>query len=196
MVKISINSIKWVPEIYPRAKWNTETIERYADAMIAGDEPEWNRDYEYVCVTRNPLCLYKITPENETDGWVGRVANFETQRWIETQGGFVLYITLLWLKGLGLPAGAKFSAKVIKDKDKTNVYLIQSEIGGSIKIGKASDVQQRLAHLQAQMPHKLILIKEYKDVHPHFEKELHKKYAKYRLHGEWYSEEIINYEEV
>ena len=35
---MNISEIKWVPGIYPREKWNTATVERYADAMIAGDE--------------------------------------------------------------------------------------------------------------------------------------------------------------
>ena len=35
---IKRDSIKWEPAIYPRSKWNTTTIERYADAMIAGDQ--------------------------------------------------------------------------------------------------------------------------------------------------------------
>lgn len=35
---MQISRIKWDPEIYPRGKWNTSTVERYADAIEAGDE--------------------------------------------------------------------------------------------------------------------------------------------------------------
>lgn len=33
-----MTSIVWDPSIYPRSKWNTATIERYADALEAGDQ--------------------------------------------------------------------------------------------------------------------------------------------------------------
>lgn len=36
--KIAIESIVWEPSIYPRQKWNTSTIERYADAIEAGEQ--------------------------------------------------------------------------------------------------------------------------------------------------------------
>lgn len=36
--KIAIADIVWEPSIYPRQKWNTSTIERYTDAVIAGDK--------------------------------------------------------------------------------------------------------------------------------------------------------------
>lgn len=36
MNTIKLDSIVWEPSIYPREKWNTSTIERYADAIKAG----------------------------------------------------------------------------------------------------------------------------------------------------------------
>lgn len=35
---IAIDDVVWDPSIYPRAKWSTGTIDRYADALEAGDE--------------------------------------------------------------------------------------------------------------------------------------------------------------
>lgn len=35
---IPIDLVKWDPSIYPRQKWNTATIDRYVDALGAGDE--------------------------------------------------------------------------------------------------------------------------------------------------------------
>lgn len=35
---IKISDIVWEPEIYPREKWNTNTIEQYADVLVAGDK--------------------------------------------------------------------------------------------------------------------------------------------------------------
>ena len=34
---LAISEIVWDPKVYPRAKWSTATIERYAEAMQAGD---------------------------------------------------------------------------------------------------------------------------------------------------------------
>lgn len=35
--EVPIDAIVWDPSIYPRAKWSTSTIERYVDALEAGD---------------------------------------------------------------------------------------------------------------------------------------------------------------
>src|SRR5688572_24225903 len=36
--QIDIEAVVWEPSIYPRQKWNTSTIERYADAIEAGEQ--------------------------------------------------------------------------------------------------------------------------------------------------------------
>lgn len=36
--QLPIDAIVWDPSIYPRAKWSTSTIDRYVDALEAGDE--------------------------------------------------------------------------------------------------------------------------------------------------------------
>ena len=38
MQKINISEIKWIPDIYPRKKWNTDTINRFVDALVAGEQ--------------------------------------------------------------------------------------------------------------------------------------------------------------
>ena len=38
----------------------------------------------------------------------------------------------------------------------------------------------------------LKVVKVFKNVLPSFEFELHKKYENYRLHGEWFAEEILS----
>jgi len=35
---VDIELIVWDPSVYPRSRWNTATVERYAEAMRAGDE--------------------------------------------------------------------------------------------------------------------------------------------------------------
>ncbi len=77
--RILISSIVWEPRIYPRSKWNTSTIERYADAMKSGDqfpamvlEEETNRlldgkhrleAYKLVGITEAPV-EWKTVPED------------------------------------------------------------------------------------------------------------------------------------
>jgi len=38
MQKINISEIKWISDIYPRKKWNTDTINRFVDALAAGEQ--------------------------------------------------------------------------------------------------------------------------------------------------------------
>jgi hypothetical protein len=38
LTQIAIPDVVWDPKIYPRAKWSTATIERYAEAIEAGDQ--------------------------------------------------------------------------------------------------------------------------------------------------------------
>jgi len=74
----------------------------------------------------------------------------------------------------------------------TNIYFIQAGIGGPIKIGRAINIQERINQHQPSCPYKLNLIHAIYDVKSTFEKHLHNKYKKYRLHGEWFSEKILN----
>lgn len=38
MTTVPLTQVVWDPDIYPRAKWSTTTIDRYVDALEAGDE--------------------------------------------------------------------------------------------------------------------------------------------------------------
>ncbi len=83
--------------------------------------------------------------------------------------------------------------KISKEKTKlTNIYFIQSVKGGPIKIGKADNIEHRLKQIQNLNPFKLKIIKTLNGVPFQFEKVLHKKYRKYHLHGEWFSEEVCS----
>jgi hypothetical protein len=71
------------------------------------------------------------------------------------------------------------------------VYLIgPAGSDGPFKIGKANNVEQRLAQFQTSWPVKLLLI-EYRAV-PRaevlsIESRIHKTLAEYRMQGEWFS---------
>jgi hypothetical protein len=78
------------------------------------------------------------------------------------------------------------------NKLKTNVYIIQSEVGGPIKIGKADDVYSRVAQHQVGSPFILTIKKIYRDVDPGLEFILHNQFKEYRLHGEWFSGQVLD----
>jgi len=67
------------------------------------------------------------------------------------------------------------------------VYLIQSVVGGPIKIGKADDPSVRLAEIQFWSPFELRVIAKAPGGYL-LERELHHRFRPYRLHGEWFSE--------
>lgn len=75
----------------------------------------------------------------------------------------------------------------------TNIYFIQSEIGGPIKIGKAHDVRSRIEEFQKGCPFELKILHILKNVSSSIEGKLHKKYKNYRIRGEWFAEEILEF---
>ena len=75
--------------------------------------------------------------------------------------------------------------KVSKNTNKTIIYFIQQGNGGSIKIGISSNIEKRLASLQTGSPYKLKVLLTIKGSEK-LEKEIHSKFAEYRLSGEWF----------
>ncbi len=69
-----------------------------------------------------------------------------------------------------------------------HLYIIKTKKDGSFKIGRSDDPSFRLKQLQTGNPYnlKLILIIENCG---HMERELHERLSKYRLKGEWFTEE-------
>lgn len=72
-------------------------------------------------------------------------------------------------------------------------YFIQDP-RGRIKIGIAENPRQRLRQLQTGNPEKLVLLGCIEDDH---EKDLHHKFRKYRVGGEWFTaeKELVEYVE-
>jgi len=67
------------------------------------------------------------------------------------------------------------------------VYFIQEEESKNIKIGYSYDMEARLAKLQTANSQLLRIVKHETCIFPNIkEKELHKKYAKYHIRGEWF----------
>lgn len=67
-----------------------------------------------------------------------------------------------------------------------DLYIIQSDVTGNIKIGRSKNPHKRLKQLQTGNPNKLKLIAEFKG-EGWKEKELHERLSSYRLKGEWFS---------
>ena len=74
------------------------------------------------------------------------------------------------------------------------VYFI-TDGNGHIKIGKADDVMERVAELQTGNPYKLSVILNVimptKTKAFNLERELHDKFKRFRLEGEWFMEEPV-----
>lgn len=74
-----------------------------------------------------------------------------------------------------------------------DVYFIRNTQNGNVKIGIAADVNRRLKQLQGgYAPGTLIVIGVIPQGGIEVERELHARFAQYRLHGEWFewNEEI------
>ena len=72
-----------------------------------------------------------------------------------------------------------------KNNSDSYVYFIQSEKGGAIKIGLSKNPEERLNELQPSTPYKLKLLAKIKG-NVRKERELHRKFARYRIQGEWF----------
>lgn len=72
--------------------------------------------------------------------------------------------------------------------DGRDVYLVQvgDAANAPVKIGVATDVQQRLADLQTSSPYPLTLRAVFPGAGGAMEAWLHTRFAAYRLHGEWF----------
>jgi hypothetical protein len=68
----------------------------------------------------------------------------------------------------------------------TVVYFIQSEHGGSVKIGRADDLAKRLVGLQTSRPDKLVVLAAAPGTVQQ-ERDLHQRFAALREKGEWFS---------
>ncbi len=74
------------------------------------------------------------------------------------------------------------------------VYFLQAQTGGPIKIGWSTDVKRRLDALQPGCPYPLSILLCVRGT-LFDEQLLHRKFARFRLHGEWFepAEALLNY---
>ncbi|AXF52842.1 MAG: hypothetical protein [Podoviridae sp. ctdb7] len=69
--------------------------------------------------------------------------------------------------------------------DFTNIYFILCSATGAIKIGRAENVQRRMAALQISTPGTLRLLGSFR-AHLTFENFLHSLFSVHRVRGEWF----------
>jgi hypothetical protein len=68
-----------------------------------------------------------------------------------------------------------------------HIYFIQPVEGGPIKSGSAVNVETRFLAIQSCSPSILKVLATVPDKDALYERELHKRFAYCRLHGEWFS---------
>lgn len=73
---------------------------------------------------------------------------------------------------------------------KDNLYIIQSNNNGLIKIGRSKNPQKRLKQLQTGNPNKLKLIYTFEG-EGWREKIIHERLSYYRLEGEWFDYDCV-----
>lgn len=83
-----------------------------------------------------------------------------------------------------------------KARATASVYFIQAIGGGLVKIGVSSSPQFRLASLQCGCPVELRIIKTIDVVPRTVETDIHKRFAKYRVRGEWFDPIVLTLEAV
>ena len=73
---------------------------------------------------------------------------------------------------------------------KDDLYIIQSDVTGMIKIGRSSNPQKRLKQLQTGNPNCLKLIASFKG-EGWKEKLIHEELKRWRKKGEWFSYDCV-----
>ena len=75
----------------------------------------------------------------------------------------------------------------------TDLYIMQMAVTGEIKVGRSSDPERRLRHLQTGCPHPLRIILVVPGA-GRIEKNIHRlmDYRQTRRNGEWFSAEALN----
>jgi len=103
-------------------------------------------------------------------------------------------LRLYWVR-----AGKKERERAQKSQKKsvllaspvTNMYILQATGSGLIKIGVSKNIEKRLVALQTGSPFKLIVVRLIDKIPFLLEKELHDQLSGYRLHGEWFKEDVL-----
>jgi hypothetical protein len=87
-----------------------------------------------------------------------------------------------WVRSFLAPS----TGKTRRGGDRRDVYFIQAEQGGLIKIGVAGNPRDRLRTLQHTSPVRLRILAVIRAVGQAHETELHQQFAAIRSHGEWF----------
>jgi hypothetical protein len=73
----------------------------------------------------------------------------------------------------------------VDEHTRPSVYFIEALTSGFVKIGYSQNPQERLKSLQNGVPFELVIIKTIKGT-AEDEREIHRRFYKHRVRGEWY----------
>ena len=79
-----------------------------------------------------------------------------------------------------------------RERPRSHLYVIQAVNGGPVKIGMSRNPDNRVEELQPGSPFPLQVIR----VYPHqgrYERSVHKALSQWRLHGEWFEEDVVEH---
>jgi len=97
--------------------------------------------------------------------------------------------------GLYCRTGAEQGIPVEMVRNAPCVYLLKCN--GLYKIGRSSDPVRRIKELQTAMPHEVIIAHIIRTNEPRaLEAELHQRYTKKRLRGEWFALDMFDVDEI
>lgn len=129
-----------------------------------------------------------------TENSLGRKAVFATNGRLSREVKEILIGS-----GVSDPTQGTYAVKEIADAfrdwcqknvkpEPSHVYFIRGDKTNSFKVGISSDPRARLKSLQVGSPVKLLLTRSVEVENPkNIEAELHKAFAKCKIHGEWFS---------
>jgi hypothetical protein len=80
----------------------------------------------------------------------------------------------------------------IQDKEGS-IYMVQAGKDGPVKIGITNKLSSRLVSIQVSCPYKIRVVSVISNCTYQNERELHEKYKRFRIHGEWFDKAILDH---
>lgn len=98
------------------------------------------------------------------------------------------------LEYVGPTAGCYVASSIVENgyEEGEVVYVVHAPDSGRLKIGRTNDVRKRLSQLQSSSPVRLYLAATFLPDSGHSEGSLHEQFGLHRIHGEWFSDDILD----
>lgn len=167
----------------PPADVSFDFIDKLYPRLIQDDATNQRGNYYAAWVDHR---LWTVRPDHEHGGWIGKVLDARSGTWSETGWGFKPKAVLLTFQMWGLNYDEEWSVHPLEPTRQEMVYLLGSPCHPLVKIGRAIDVDQRVAEIQRMSPAPLKLIATIPGG-ARLEARLHRAFAHRRGHGEWFN---------